>query len=125
MTDIDSPFLDLSRSVKRIASALLAILENRVELFSLEVREQQYYFVRLLLFVIAFMFFAMLAVALIIATVLYALDAEARMIGLIITTGIFVVIALYLVVRVILILKNYPSPFSQTITEIKKDRKSL
>ena len=123
MRDIE--FSDLPGSLKRIASVLLAILENRVELFAVEAREQQYHFMRLALLLGAFLFFGMVSVLLIIATIVYALEPESRMVALIVITAVFVVVALSMAVMVKGYYRKHSTPFSQTLAEIKKDRNSF
>ncbi len=112
-------------SLRRICDSALALVQNRAELFAVEVQEQKVRVGRTLLLGAVALLLANSALLVITATVVVLVGEDARVPVLIILS------VLYLAATVIafLLLRNElrstPPPFNGTVSELKKDREWL
>lgn len=125
MPSDEPPRPGIFASLRRLGDAGLALLQNRAELFAVELEEQKIRLIRLLVLVAVAVFFANTAILVITATIIFIVSPGARvqvMIGL----SLFYFLAAaaaFLILRKEL--KEAPPPFEGTVNEIKKDRQWL
>lgn len=125
MAGDEPPRSGIFASLRSICDSGIALLQNRVELFSVELEEQKIRLVRLLALVAAAVFLANTAVLAITVTIIVVVGNRARvpvLIGLcVLYSG--AAVAAFLALRKEL--KEGPEPFEGTISEIKRDREWL
>jgi uncharacterized membrane protein YqjE len=112
-------------SGRRLLDHALGAFHNRVELLAVEFKEEKTNAVDLLLCVVAALFFAMMTVIVLTATVILLFPEDKRVyaaggFGLLYLIG-----AIWSVLRLKARLKQNGVPFAETINEIKKDREWL
>lgn len=112
-------------TARRLADSALAAVQTRVELFALELREEKTSAVELLIWVCTALFFGMMAVIALLATLIMIFPAEARVYAGGGFAILFTVGAIWAYSRLRTRLKNQPPPFSDTINELRKDREWL
>ena len=107
-------------ALRRISETFLSILHNRLELITLELKEEKHWVVATLMFAAFAIVFGILSVVAILVTVAVLVPAEARIWVL---PGIcFVTIAGFIVTVLGLKKKlKLPAPLVDTLAEIKKD----
>ena len=112
-------------SIRKAFDDGLAAVQNRVELFGLELREEKWRFIETVVLVLGAFFLAMMAVLLLSATVLFSFKDEAR---------IYVAAALcaanlfgagWAFLSVKKRVKGDPAAFSETAAQLRKDREWL
>ena len=112
-------------TARRLADNALAAVQTRIELFALELREEKTSALELLIWVCTALFFGMMAVITIIATIIILFPPDAR----IYATGgfalLFTIGAIWAYTRMRSRLKNQDVPFNDTINEFKRDREWL
>lgn len=116
---------EMSGSLKRLTSLGLALLHNRLELFSLEVRREQLRFVSLLLWSGAAAMLAVVGLILAALALVYALPPEARLAALFGCAAFFVLAALFIFLAVSRRILRDGKPFEATLEALKKDRQCL
>lgn len=108
-------------SVRRMIETALRSVQNRVELFALELQEEKAWLISTLLWAAAAVFFGGLAIIFVVGTIVYLSPENARPWVL----GGFALLFVYLAVNSILGLRrsmeNKRPPLSDTIGELKKD----
>lgn len=108
-------------SVRRMIETVLRSVQNRVELFALELQEEKAWLISTLLWAAAAVFFGGLAIIFVVGTIVYLSPENARPWVL----GGFALLFVYLAVNSILGLRrsmeNKKPPLSDTIGELKKD----
>lgn len=114
----------LTGSLRQTASTLLAIGENRVELFLVELQEERQQVLSALLLAAGAFVFLLLALALVTITVAALFWDTHRTIALLTMGGIYVAAGGWLSWRLHLRIQQWES-FSATLTELKKDRQWL
>lgn len=119
----DSESNGLMKSLAKLSDTLLSILQNRVALFSLEVREEKFKLIVDLMIALAAVFAGVLAVTVLtVAIVVYACDEENRLRWLLIFGAVYGVAALWGFASLKRRIRGRSRPFEQTLTEIEKDR---
>src|SRR5436305_214453 len=78
MVDSDSAPASLLTSLRGLADSALAALQNRVELLAVEFQEEKDHTVELLLWVVALLFFAILTVVVLTATIILVFPRDLR-----------------------------------------------
>lgn len=108
-------------SVRRMIETALRSVQNRAELFALELQEEKAWLISTLLWAAAAVFFGGLAIILVVGTIVYLSPENARPWVL----GGFALLFVYLAVNAILGLRrsmeNKKPPLADTIGELKKD----
>ena len=124
MDEADETRAGVFASLRRLINTVLAIAQNRLELFLVELREERWRLIHVLLLTGAVLIFA--AMTLMVATItLVIICLEAKRVDLLVG-----LILLYLAATVICFwrlrvwLKNW-APFSATLDELKKDKACL
>jgi uncharacterized membrane protein YqjE len=112
-------------SLRRLCATGLAVLQNRIELFGVEVEEQKARLLRMLLFGAVAVVLANTALLVVTATVILLAGEGARLPVLVGLSLLFSIAAggMFLLVRKEL--RSAPPPFNDTVSELKKDREWL
>jgi uncharacterized membrane protein YqjE len=109
-------------SLRRIGDTGLALLQNRLALFAVELQEEKERLIRVVALVAVLVFLVNMGIVMLTVTIVILAGEDYRnkvLIGL---------CALYLLsaVAVFLVLRKHlrtaPAPFSETVSELKKDR---
>jgi uncharacterized membrane protein YqjE len=112
-------------SLKKVAATLVAILQNRLDLVSLEAAEEKLRVVEALFLAVAFFFLALLGMLVLTFGLLFIVEPAWRPALL----AAFVVVYLGTAAAAFFALnkrvKSWPTPFSGTVQEIKKDLECL
>jgi uncharacterized membrane protein YqjE len=111
-------------SVRRVADTCLSTVQNRFELFALELQEEKLRLVRLLLWTGAALFSIFLAITIITIAVVVAFP-DHNLLVLVIFGVIYAAIAGGTCVKLCREMKDAPPPLAETIAELKKDVESL
>ena len=109
-------------SFRTLGDGLMATVEDRLQLFSLELQEEKFRLIRIFLWISAAVFTGMMAVTFTSLTLVYCFWASAR---LAVLAGLTVFYTSALVVIIIMFrrfLARQPSPFAATLQEIGEDR---
>lgn len=114
----------LGSALRRMGDTLLALIQNRLELVFLELKEEQYHFIEILLWAAALIFLGIMAAIVVTFTIVFLFWDQAGM-GLLIGFSV-----LYLGLAVLSFFKlraqfKRAVPFSGTLAEIKKDLECL
>jgi uncharacterized membrane protein YqjE len=125
MPDKASPPHGILASVRRLCDTGLGLLQNRVELFALEVEEQKARLVRVLLLAALTVFLGNTAVLVITATIVVVVGPKARVPVLIGLSLFYVLAALLALLALRKEMAAAPPPFDDTVSELKKDREWL
>lgn len=114
-----------THSVRRLLDTGLGILQNRIELFAVEVREEKTHIVELFLWLSLALFLGMMAVVVLTATIILLFNEEKR----VYVAGAFCLLyfagAVWGFLGLRARLKESGLPFAETINEVKKDREWL
>lgn len=126
MAEGDQPERGLFSSLARIFDTVLATVQNRLELFSIELQEEKWRFVEVLVWTAAAVFLAILAVTVFTLFVVCLCGWLFGEIAQLCCLGGFTLLygaAAYGAVRALRHrLTGGPMPFADTIAELKKDR---
>ena len=107
-------------ALRRISETFLSILHNRIELMTLELKEEKHWVIATLMFAAFAIVFGILSVVAILVTIAVLVPAEARVW---VMPGICLVTLAGLAVTVLGLKKKLkrPAPLTDTLAEIKKD----
>ncbi len=108
-------------SLKRLGQSALGAFQNRVELFAVEVQEEKNWVIAALLWTAALLFFGILAILVITATIIYVCPAGARGYALGAFCLVYFILALWAWFGLKRHLTTRQPPFAATISELKKD----
>jgi len=112
-------------SLRRLGKTALGMLQNRLELFALELQEEKCWLVTVLLWSVAAIFCGVLAITVITLTIVVLSPENARPYVLIGLSVVYLVLAVITILRLKRQLKDRPPPFEGSISELKKDLGSL
>jgi uncharacterized membrane protein YqjE len=115
----------LSEQAGRLASTLLALVETRLELAAVELREEQQRFVAVLVLAALAVGLGLLALVAATTGVVQALAPQDRARGWLIAAGVYAAACLVLWLVVRWRLSRRPPPFAQTRAELERDRQCL
>ncbi len=121
MAEPEPPGTGIIESLRRLCASVLSLVQNRVELFAVEVQEQKVRLVRVLILAAVTVFLGNTALVVVTATIVVLAGDEARsavLIGLSVFYLLAVAIAALALRRE---LHSAPPPFSDTVSELKKD----
>lgn len=116
---------ELTDKARRAAELALLLLENRLELVSLEVREEMQSFVRVLVNALLAVQLTLLALVLASITAVWLSPADARGWVLLGITGVFILLAVLALVMLRKSATQLGKPLRRTIEEFRRDRESL
>jgi uncharacterized membrane protein YqjE len=114
----------LPETLRRIGAAILAILQNRLELLVVELHEDRIRLVETLLLVVAVVALGLFTLILAAAGVIVLIWNELHVFGLFILSAVGLVATLLVGWRLTLRLKNWPL-LPGTLGQLKKDRECL
>jgi uncharacterized membrane protein YqjE len=112
-------------SLRRLGDHGLALLQNRVELFGVELEEQKLRLLRVLSLVAAGAILANLALVLGSIAIVVAFGPGARLPVLIGLTLLYALAAVVVVIWIRKETRSAPPPFAGTVSELEKDREWL
>jgi len=112
-------------SVRSLADSLLATVEDRIELISVELQEEKFRLIQVFIWISAAVFAAMMAVTFASITLVYLLWDSARLAALGGLTLLYTGAAVAIVVAFRRYLARQPRPFASTLGEIKVDRSCI
>ncbi len=121
MGDDPSPPAGILESVRQLGRTGVAVLQNRLELFSVELEEQKVRLVKVLVLAGAAVFLANSALLAVSVTIVMLAGEGARPAVLIGLSVIYVLAALWAFLALRKELRSAPPPFQDTIAELKKD----
>ncbi|HWX18265.1 MAG TPA: phage holin family protein [Candidatus Binatia bacterium] len=108
-------------SLRRAGAGVLALAQNRLELFSVELQEQKARLLKVLVLLAVTVFLGSMALVLVTATIVVLVGENARgpvLVGLSVLYALGAVVA-FLALRKEL--RSAPAPLEDTLSEIKKD----
>jgi uncharacterized membrane protein YqjE len=108
--------------LKNLARSLVDLLQKRAELASIELQQEKRRLVSMFIWLGALAVSGILALVLISITIVYAFGENARLIGLIVVSVLYLVIAGGLAFGLMRKIKKDPPPLAGTIEELKKDK---
>jgi len=108
-------------SLRNLGRSAVAVLQNRAELFSVELEEQKQRLVRLLILAGAALFLGNTALLTVSATIVVLAGEQARVAVLIGLSIIYVASAVWFFLALRKELRSAPPPFKDSISELKKD----
>jgi len=109
-------------SGRRLLDHALGAFHNRVELFAVQFKEEKTNAVDLLLCLFAALFFAMMTVVVLTATVVLLFPQDKRVYAAGAFCLLYLIGTLWSLLRLKARLKQTGVPFAETINELKKDR---
>lgn len=112
---------NLLGSLKRTGELIVATAQNRIELFSVELREEEYRFIEALLLVAAVIAFGVTALALVILTMVLLFWENGLVLVLCVMSLLLVGVTLVLA-RLLRKKLAGESAFGATVRELEKDR---
>jgi uncharacterized membrane protein YqjE len=121
MVDNTPPPAGILESLRKLGRTGLVTLQNRLELFSVEVEEQKARLVRVLVLAGAAIFLGNTALLAVSATIVVLAGEQARVVALVGLSVIYVVGAAWAFLALRKELRSAPPPFQDTVSELKKD----
>ncbi len=115
----------LLESLRKLGRTGLATVENRLELFAVELGEQKARLVKVLTLAMATVFLGNTALLVITAAVVLAASPETRLPVLVGLSLLYVAVTVGLYLALRKELRSAPPPFQDTISELKKDSDCL
>jgi uncharacterized membrane protein YqjE len=109
-------------SVRALADSLLATVEDRLELVSVELQEEKHRLIQVFIWISAAVFTAVMAVTFASITLVYLLWDSARLTALVGLTLLYSGAVVAIVVAFRRHLARQPRPFAATLQELKVDR---
>lgn len=116
----DSP--GFIKSLMGLGENLLGALQDRIELISVELQEEKYRFVQLIIWLSATVFAAVMTLTFATITVVYLFWESARLAVLAGFTGLYAVALFFVVVALRRVFTHQPKPFEATIESLSEDR---
>lgn len=126
----DAPNTDgVVSSLKRMGETVVAVLQNRLELASVEFSEEKNRVIEASLLGVIFSFFCLLSLGLgtlaVVALLWRFVGDAAALVGLVGFSLIYAGLAVAIYLRLRQAMKNWPIAFESTIAELKKDQACL
>jgi uncharacterized membrane protein YqjE len=115
------PPAGILESLRRLGRSGVAALQNRLELFAIELEEQKVRVVRVLVLAGAAVFLANTALLAVSAAIVMLAGEQARLAVLISLSVIYILAALGAFLALRKELRSAPPPFQDTVAELKKD----
>src|SRR5436190_14964171 len=122
MSQDERPSGGVLESFRKLCDAGLAQVQNRIELFAVEMQEEKARLLRIIVLAAGVFFLAGVAVVMVTLTLVWLAGESARVPVLVGVTALYVAgsVAGFLALRKQL--RSSPPPFQDTISELKKDR---
>jgi len=125
MNGVEQHTPGLFDSARRFLDHALVAVHNRVELLAIEFKEEKTNVVELLLCISAALFFTMMTVIVLTATVILLFPQEKRVYAAGGFCLIYLIGAIWSILRLKAKLKQNGMPFEDSVNELKKDREWL
>ena len=120
-----APRPGIFESLRRICDNSLALLQNRAELFAVEVQEQKDHVGKILLLGAVAMFLANAALLVVTGTIVVLVGENARVAVLIILSVVYILATVIAFLLLRHEVRSAPPPFNDTLSELRKDREWL
>jgi len=121
MSEGESPPSGIFASLRRTLDTALSTVQNRIELFALELQEEKSWLLSALLWAAAVVFFCGLAIIFVVAAIVYLAPAVWRPWILVGVAAVFVWLAINSIAGLRRSLRDKRPPLSDTMSELKKD----
>lgn len=123
----EAPHTGLIGHGKRILSNILELLHNRIELLGVELQEEKYRLIEVLIWGSAAIFLTAISLVIVTVTLVVAVweDPEHRLIALCGLSVFYVVMALISLLRLKSKIREASQPFRETLRALQKDRQCL
>ncbi|SPE50864.1 conserved hypothetical protein [Verrucomicrobia bacterium] len=125
MAGTEPPRRGLLDPLRRLGDTGLAVLQNRVELFAVEVQEGKARLVKTLLQAALVVVLGNMAVVLASAAIVMIAPPGARVLVLLVLSALYLLVALAVFFMMRNQLRSEPPPLNDTLAELKKDREWL
>jgi len=112
-------------SLKSLGEGFLASVQDRLELFSLELQEEKFRLIQTFIWISAAVFTAMMAIMFASLTLVYLFWDSARLVVLCGLTLLYTGAAVAVIVGLRRFLARQPKPFAETLQEIGEDRSCI
>jgi uncharacterized membrane protein YqjE len=109
-------------SLRSLSDAVLALLQNRLELFGVEIQEQKERLVKVLVLAAVVVFLGNMAAVVLTVTIVVLAGEKARGPVLIVLSVLYALAAVAAFLALRKELRSGPPPLSETVSELKKDR---
>jgi len=117
-----TPSAGILHSVRTFADNLLATVQDRIELVSVELQEEKLRLIKVFIWISAAIFSSVLALMFASITIVYLFWESARLAALIGLTTLYTGATVVIIVAFRSYIARQPKPFAATIAEIKNDR---
>jgi uncharacterized membrane protein YqjE len=117
-----TPSAGIIDSVRTFADNLLATVQDRIELVSVELQEEKLRLIKVFIWISAAIFAGLLALMFASITIVYLFWDSARLAALIGVTALYTAATVAIIVAFRAYIARQPKPFAATIAEIKNDR---
>jgi len=121
----DLPTDGILESLRRVCDTVLAVLQNRLELFGVEVEEQKARLLRVLFLGSVAVLLANAALFVVTATIILLVEEGARVVVMVGLSLLYTGAAGGIFWLLRKELRSAPLPFTDTVSELKKDREWL
>lgn len=111
----------ITEAAGRLGGTTSEILQDRLELLALELREAKIRFIQAVLLVCMAVVFSLLGLLLLVLAGLYVLPPELRLYGLIAATAVSILAGAAAYFSLLRHLQRKPLAFDQSLAELKKD----
>ena len=108
-------------AARRMLEAVFRTLQNRAELFGLELEEEGHWVVAAFVWAAAAVFFAVLTITIVTITVVYACPADIRPWVLVAFSVVYLLLAIGAILGLRQHFRSRRPPLADTINELKKD----
>jgi uncharacterized membrane protein YqjE len=124
MSDSETQPAGLWATANRLLHTFIQVVESRVELFAVECQEQKIRLVQILIWTSVAVFLGGLSLVMVTITVLFMFwkDPQARLLAMGVMTLLYMGTAAYAAMRLNRVLKELSIPFSDSLSQLKKDR---
>ena len=125
MGESEQPVNGVIERLRKLCGTGVGLLQTRVELFAVELREEKARLVKLFVFAVATVFLGMMALTLVTVTVII-LTWDHAQVPVLVGLSLFYLLAAS--VAFLALWKHIhapPLPFNETVAELKKDRECL
>lgn len=122
MSKIGTHLYGPSNVLERLVNLLIEIVQNRLKILSLELREEKIHLIQIFLMATFVMFLGVLTFVVITITVIFALDPANRLLGLIVASAVFLLVTLILALSLGRKLREHPVPFTHSLAQLKKEK---
>lgn len=112
-------------SLRGFADGLLGSAHDRLQLLAVELHEEKYRLIQILIWISAIVLLAFLALAFVSFAVVVLMWETARLTAVCAVAGVYVAALVAAVLAFRRFLKNQPKPFAGTLRELREDRECI